>query len=251
MVGVDVSQPPHSSHDNPGRLLPSRTTVPADGWRPWVTYALIAANLAVFVFESVQTSSLGEPRPQQMIALGGNFAPLTRGGEPWRLVTAMFLHYGAIHVGMNMVCLYQIGIVERALGRAEFLALYFAAGLVGGLASLTTHPDAISVGASGAVFGMFGAFAAVMFVRRGQIEPGAWQRTMRSLGTFFAINMVFGLAQSGIDLTAHFGGLAVGFVGGFVLAKTASPSARHLLRALAVATVGAGTAFGGLYALPR
>jgi rhomboid protease GluP len=251
MVGFDVSQPPHSSHDNPGRLLPSRTTVPADGWRPWVTYALIAANLAVFVFESVQTSSLGEPRPQQMIALGGNFAPLTRGGEPWRLVTAMFLHYGAIHVGMNMVCLYQIGIVERALGRAEFLALYFAAGLVGGLASLTTHPNAVSVGASGAVFGMFGAFAAVMFVRRKQIEPGAWQRTMRSLGTFFAINMVFGLAQSGIDLTAHFGGLAVGFVGGFVLAKTASPSARHLLRALAVATIGAGTALGGLYALPR
>jgi rhomboid protease GluP len=223
---------------------------PADGWRPWVTYGLIAANLVMFAFELAETATLSGPSPQEMIALGGNFAPLTRHGEAWRLVTAMFLHFGLIHIGMNMVCLYQISIVERMLGRAEFLALYFAAGLVGGLASLTTHPSGVSVGASGAVFGVFGAFTAVMFVRRKQIEPGAWQRTMRSLGTFFAINLAFGLAQSGIDLTAHVGGLAVGFVGGFALAKTASPAPRHLLRALVIAMVGAGTAFGGLYALP-
>jgi membrane associated rhomboid family serine protease len=98
---------------------------------------------------------------------------------------------------------------------------------------------------------MFGAFTAVMVVRRKQIDPGAWQRTMRSLGTFFAINMVFGLAQSGIDVTAHLGGLAVGFVGAFVLAKTARPTANPLLRGLVVAAAGAGIAFGGLYALPR
>jgi rhomboid protease GluP len=150
-----------------------------------------------------------------------------------------------------MVCLYQIRIVERMLARAEFLAIYFAAGLVGGLASLASHPHAVSAGASGAVFGMFGAFTAVMIVRRKQIDPGAWQRTMRSLGTFFAINLVFGLAQSGIDVTAHVAGLVVGFAVALVLAKTESPSARHLLRALVVVVVGAGTAFGGLYALPR
>jgi rhomboid protease GluP len=152
---------------------------------------------------------------------------------------------------MNMVCLYQIRFVERMLGRAEFLALYFAAGLVGGLASLATHPNAVSAGASGAVFGMFGAFTAVMVVRRKQMDPGAWQRTMRNLGTFFAINLVFGLAQSGIDVTAHIGGLATGFVGAYVLTKTAKPKANSLLRALGVAVVGAGIAFGGLYALPR
>jgi rhomboid protease GluP len=216
-----------------------------------VTYGLIAANVMMFAFEVAQTESLGGPSSQQMIALGGNFGPLTRNGEAWRLVTAMFLHYGVIHVGMNMVCLYQIGVVERMLGRAEFLALYFAAGLVGGLASVATHPHAVSAGASGAVFGMFGAFTAVMVVRRSQIDPGAWQRTMRSLGAFFAINLMFGLTQRSIDLSAHFGGLAVGFVGAFVLAKTASPSARSMWRALAVALAGLGTAFGGLYALPR
>lgn len=205
----------------------------------------------MFAFELVEGANLSGPTPQEMIALGGDFAPLTRDSEPWRLVTAMFLHYGAIHIGMNMVCLYQIRIVERVLGRAEFLALYFAAGLVGGLASLATHPRAVSAGASGAVFGMFGAFTAVMVVRRKQIDPGAWQRTMRSLGTFFGVNLAFGLAQSGIDVTAHVGGLAAGFVGGFLLAKTAGPMPKHPLRALVVALVGAGIAFGGLYALPR
>jgi membrane associated rhomboid family serine protease len=98
---------------------------------------------------------------------------------------------------------------------------------------------------------MFGAFTAVMVVRRKQIDPGAWQRTMRSLGTFFGVNLAFGLAQSGIDVMAHVGGLAAGFVGGFLLAKTAGPMPKHLLRALVVALVGAGIAFGGLYALPR
>lgn len=137
------------------------------------------------------------------------------------------------------------------LSRAEFLALYLAAGLVGGLVSLATHPNAVSAGASGAVFGMFGAFTAVMVVRRKQIEPGAWQRTMRSLGSFFAINLALGLAVSGIDVSAHVGGLVTGFAGAFVVAKTAKPGSSSLLRAVAVAAVGAGIAFGGLYALPR
>lgn len=216
-----------------------------------MTYGLIAANLAMFAFELAQTGALDAPTPQEMIALGGNFGPLTRDGQAWRLVTAMFLHYGVIHIGMNMVCLYQVGIVERMLGRAEFLALYVSAGLVGGLASFAAHPDAVSAGASGAVFGMFGAFAAVMVVRRKQIDPGAWQRTMRSLGTFFAINMVFGLTQRSIDESAHIAGLAVGFAGAFILAKTAGPDSKPLLRALVVAVVGAATAFGGLYALSR
>ena len=261
MVYLALSQHPFPPHPDPprplytpdpggGRPLPGRVAPPADAWKPWVTYGLIAANLAMFAFELSQGAGGSGPSPVEMIALGGDFGPLTRGGESWRLVTAMFLHFGVIHLGMNMVCLYQIRFVERMLGRAEYLALYFAAGLVGGLASLATHPLAVSAGASGAVFGMFGAFTAVMVVRRKQIDPGAWQRTMRSLGTFFAINLVFGLAQSGIDVTAHVGGLAVGFVGAFLLAKTATPTAKPLLRALVVAGVGAGIAFGGLHALP-
>lgn len=216
-----------------------------------MTYSLIAANLAAFLFEAAETLSLDGPDPARMIALGGNYGPLTCHGEPWRLLTAMFLHYGLIHVGMNMVCLYQIRIVERILGRAEFLAIYLAAGLVGGLASVVTHAAAVSAGASGAVFGMFGAFAAVMVVRRKEIDPQAWGATMRSLGTFFVLNAVLGLSQRSVDLSAHIAGLATGFVAAFALAKTAKATAKPLLRALVVAALGGGVAFGGLYALAR
>jgi rhomboid protease GluP len=201
----------------------------------------------MFALELAAGGSLSGPDPQQMIALGGNFGPLTCEGEAWRLVTAMFLHYGVVHIAMNMACLYQIRIVERMVSRVEFLALYFAAGLVGGLASVAAHPLAVSAGASGAVFGMFGAFTAVMFVRRKRVDPSEWGRIMRSLGTFFALNLVLGLSMRSVDLSAHVGGLATGFVGGFALAKTARPTSRPLVRALIVAAVGAAVAFGGIH----
>jgi len=246
----DPPRPLYTPNAPPG-AAPGRAAPPADPWKPWVTYGLIAANLAMFAFELSRGAGLSGPSPQQMVALGGDFGPLTCGGESWRLLTAMFLHYGVLHIGMNMVCLYQVRFLERSLGRAEFLAVYFASGLVSGLASVAVHPQSVSAGASGAVFGMFGAFTGVMVARRKQIDPGQWQRTMRSLGTFFAINLVFGLAQTAIDLTAHIGGLVVGFVAAFVLARTAKPGSRGLLRALVVAGLGAGIAFGGVHLLPQ
>jgi rhomboid protease GluP len=242
--------PPHPDPPRPIYALQAASAAIADPWKPWVTYGLIAANVGMFAHELAQGAGIGSPDVGQMVALGGNYGPLTLHGQAWRLVTAMFLHYGLVHIGMNMLCLYQIRFVERMLGHAEFLALYLAAGLVGGLASLAVHPNAVSAGASGAVFGMFGAFTAVMFARRKRVDPDRWKRTMRSLGMFFVINLVYGLAERGIDLSAHVGGVAVGLVGGFVLAKTASPTANRPLRALLVAALGAGVAFGGLYLLP-
>jgi rhomboid protease GluP len=211
-----------------------------------VSYGLIGANLAAYALELLHGGAVSGPGLREMIALGANYGPLTCGGEPWRLVTSMFLHFGLIHLAMNMICLYQVRIVERMLGRAEFLALYLASGLVAGLSSLLVHPYTVSAGASGAVFGMFGAFSAVMVVRRDRMDPRAWNQTMRSLGTFFALNLVLGLSSRGIDLAAHIGGLVGGFAGGFALAKTATARPRHLLRAAIVAGVGATVAFGGL-----
>jgi rhomboid protease GluP len=218
--------------------------------RPWATSVLLAANLAMFGVELVAGAGI-HPDPRSMIALGGNYGPLTTGGEAWRLLSCMFLHYGALHLGMNMACLWQIRVVERMLGHAEFLALYLAAGLVGGLVSVASHPEAVSVGASGAVFGMFGAFTAGMLVRRRQIDPVAWRGTMRSLATFFALNLVLGLSERAVDLGAHAGGLAAGFAGAFVLEKTVRPGSSHLLRALAVAAIGAAATFEGVHLLSR
>jgi rhomboid protease GluP len=251
-----VVSPPSLPPDRPHPIFAGdsravRAAPPPDEWKSWATYGLIAANVAMFALELASGASLTGPDPQQMLELGADFGPLTCNGQAWRLVTAMFLHFGVVHIGMNMACLYQVRVVERMMGHAEFLALYFASGLVGGLASLAVHPLAVSAGASGAVFGMFGAFTGVMVVRRDRIQPEAWKRTMRSLATFFGINLVFGLSQSAIDLSAHLGGMATGFVGAYVLTKTARPAPKPLSRALIVVGLGAAIAFGGIHALPR
>src|ERR1700733_4850119 len=151
--------------------------------QPWITYALIAANLAVFVLEIVHGADPLSPTPQQIIDLGGGFPPLTLHGQWWRLGSSMFLHFGVLHIALNMVCLYQARVVEQLFGRVEFLAIYLLAGLGGGIASLLASTGSIvSAGASGAVFGVFGAFGAFLALRRSQMENEAWQRTARSIG---------------------------------------------------------------------
>jgi rhomboid protease GluP len=199
-----------------------RAQEPLDGWKPWATYGLIAANVVAFAVELAVSGQLSGPDLEAMVSLGANFGPLTAGGQPWRLVTSMFLHFGVVHLGMNMLCLYQVRVVERLLGRASFLGLYLVSGLMGSIVSVVTHPNVLSAGASGAVFGMFGAFAAVMVAARKRIDPRAWSQEMRSLGTFFALNLAIGLSARGIDLAAHLGGLVAGFIGAFALTKIRS-----------------------------
>jgi len=206
--------------------------------KPWVTYALIAANVAVFAVELAQGASLTSPTPRQIAELGGSYPPLTLGGQWWRLGSSMFLHYGVLHVGLNMVCLYQARVVEQVFGRLGFLAIYLVAGLGGGIATLVASPHAVAAGASGAVFGVYGGFGAFLVLRRAQIEPESWKRTAQSIGQFLLINLAFGLIASGIALSAHVGGLVVGFAAGAALLAGARAQAQRPLRALAVAVVG-------------
>jgi rhomboid protease GluP len=217
----------------------------------WVTYALIAANIAAFAYEFAAGANQGSPTPQQMIDFGGDFAPLTLDGEWWRIVTSMFLHYGILHIAMNMICLYQGRIVEIVYGRAGFAALYLAAGLVGGIASLAHAAHAVSAGASGAVFGVFGAFGAFLLLRRDRLDPVAVKRTATSLAMFIGINMVIGLSTPGIDVSDHIGGLIAGFLAGLGLLAGAKTEKLRWLRAVAVAAVAVGVTAVALKTLPK
>jgi rhomboid protease GluP len=216
----------------------------------WVTYALIAANVAAFAYEFASGAQAGSPTPQQMIDLGGDFAPLTLDGQWWRVVTSMFLHYGIWHIAMNMICLYQGRIVEIVYGRAGFAALYLAAGLAGSIASLARASNVVSAGASGAVFGVFGAFGAYLLLRRDRLDPVAVKRTAGSLALFIGINMVIGITTPGIDMSAHIGGLIAGFVAGVALLAGARPDARSIVRAIAVAVVAVAATASALKVLP-
>ena len=207
--------------------------------RPWVVYALIAANLVMFGVELASGAGLIAPRPQIIIELGGSYPPLTLHGEWWRLGSSMFLHFGIVHLGMNMLCLYQVRAVEPAFGRVGFLVIYVLAGLGGGIASLIANAGNVVVaGASGAVFGVYGAFGAKLVLHRPQFEPEAWQRTMRRLVTFLILNAAVGLTARGISISAHIGGLLVGVALGAGLLAGSGAAPARTRRALALAVVG-------------
>jgi rhomboid protease GluP len=126
--------------------------------RPVATATLVALNVAAFLGMAWAGVSLMAPAAGALFRWGGNFPPVTVQGQWWRLLTATFLHAGAVHLVFNMVVLWDAGKrMERILGRGGFLVCYLLSGLAGSVASLAFHPASVSVGASGAIFGLFGA----------------------------------------------------------------------------------------------
>ena len=218
---------------------------------PWVTITLAVANIAVFVWELATGAHVMEPTPDWMADHGGNFGPLTLGGEEWRLFTAMFLHYGVIHILMNMIGLIDGGRhVERMYGRAGFIALYLVSGLAASLAT-SLRANVVSAGASGAIFGVFGAFGAFLFLHRDRLDRAEVSKQSRGLLIFLAYNVWFGLTAKGIDLVAHLGGLAAGFIVGLALEAGTSEDQSTRRRSLIVAVLGVALVAGGAFLAPR
>jgi membrane associated rhomboid family serine protease len=174
---------------------------------PTVTFALIALNVLVYIGSVSGGSALtgsGNGSVYTRFALDG---PDVAGGDWWRLVTSGFLHYGILHLALNMYALFWLGrMIEPALGHARFAALYFTSMLTGSLGALLLSPNALTAGASGAIFGLLGA-AFVMARARG-ID------VMRSgIVPIIALNLVISVAGgSQISLGGHLGGLIGGVV---------------------------------------
>lgn len=212
--------------------------------REWVTLVLVASNVAVFAAMSLEGVHPLAPEGAQLVAWGANYAPLTLGeGQWWRLLSCLFVHGGAIHVGFNMYALLLGGrLVERLYGHVGFATLYAFAGVVGSVASVWVHPSAPSVGASGAVFGVFGALLAFLLRRRRLLPLSALKRLRGIVVAIVLFNVAFGFLVPGIDQAAHLGGLGGGFVAGFLLAPSfVGSSLRHpwLLYPLVVGGAGA------------
>ncbi len=151
---------------------------------------------------------------------GALFAPtVVEEGEWWRLLSAMFLHSGMTHLLMNMVSLYIVGrMLERFVSAYAYTVIYFASGIVGGLLSLYVHPLSIGVGASGAIFGIFGALVGIVVANKVRMG-GYFNEAMREIAAVLGINLFIGLAIPEIDMTAHIGGLITGFAGGWSYTK--------------------------------
>jgi rhomboid protease GluP len=192
----------------------------ADIQRYTLTYILIALSSIVYLFSAFLSLSLIDMDMQVLVDMGALFGPYTvLKGEWWRLLTAMFLHGGMTHLLMNMFSLYIVGRgAEMYFDTKSYLSIYFFSGIIGGLVSLYIHPVSVGVGASGAIFGIFGALAGFFLAHRDKIASHS-KAFMKDFGVIIAINLVIGLSIPSIDVSAHIGGLVVGFIGGFVLSK--------------------------------
>lgn len=188
--------------------------------RVWVTGAIVAVNVAVFLLMVASGVSPLRPDNEDLFRFGADFGPATISGEWWRLLSCTFVHIGVIHIGFNMWALWQSGrLAERFFGNGAFLLLYLASGIGASIASLLWHPNIVSAGASGSIFGVFGGLLAVVLLHRREIPPTLFRDLRKSTITVIAYNVLIGSAVPGIDNAAHLGGLATGFALGICLRR--------------------------------
>ena len=153
---------------------------------------------------------------------GANFGPATQDGEWWRLGTAMFLHFGVMHLLLNCLSLWEAGqLVERMYGRWRFIAIYLLAGLSGNLLSLVVQGNqAVSGGASGAIFGVYGAALIFLWRERAAISAREFKWLFGGGCIFSFITIVLGFIIPGIDNAAHIGGLIAGSLVSIALSQS-------------------------------
>jgi rhomboid protease GluP len=207
------------------------------------TPLIVGANVLVFAVMAAAGAGILRPDSAVHIRFGSNLGPLTLGGEWWRLASAVFIHFGVLHLAFNMWALWDAGrLVERLYGTWRFVLVYAFAGLAGSVASLAWNPAVNSAGASGAIFGVFGALLAFLLDSRNGV-PLALVRTLRNSAlTFLALAIAFGWIHPGIDNAAHLGGLAGGAAMGALLARPLTSAGRtraDRLRPWLAAAVGA------------
>jgi rhomboid protease GluP len=182
----------------------------------YATYGIIAINVVVFILMVMNGAEIfAVTNGFVHIKWGSNVTALTLSGDWWRLLTSTFIHFGIIHLAMNMYALYTAGVyLEPMLGKTKYIAAYLCTGIIGGIVSLWWHTEGVNgAGASGAIFGLYGVFLALLFTNL--IPKQVRSALLQSIGIFVVFNIVYGM-RSGIDNAAHIGGLLTGMLIGFI-----------------------------------
>lgn len=196
-----------------------------------VSTSLIIVNVAIFLWNTATSPATAgfvveiTPLQENMVIA----AEFLRDGQWYRLVSAGFVHFGALHVAMNMILLFQLGrILEPVLGTLRFTLVYFAALLAGSAGAVYLTPDALTGGASGAVFGLMAA--AVVGLRQRGVNP-----MQTGVGVVFVINVLFTLAVPGVSVGGHFGGALGGAIcAAVLLTRFRTPTWMEIATPLAV-----------------
>ena len=188
--------------------------LPREGF--YITPIIMDLNILIFIIMVFSGLGFISFKPVDLLTWGANFKPLTTNGEWWRMLTSTFLHGGLMHLLANMYGLLFVGIfLEPLLGKAKYAIIYLTTGIFASMASLYFHEPSVSIGASGAIFGLYGVFLALLLTK---VFPKDFSKTfLTSTLIFIGYNLLMGFAGAGIDNAAHIGGLVSGFIVGLIL----------------------------------
>lgn len=181
------------------------------------TYGIIGINVLVYLILAAKAQNFVDINVNVVASMGGQYNPAVAMGEYWRIFTAMFLHFGIFHIGLNMISLYFIGsFVEIFYGKWRYLLIYFVSGIVGGIfVYFLIPPNIVAAGASGAISGVFGALGAFFLINR-RVLGSAGNAMLGQWAFWLLINVVYGFS-GGIAWQDHLGGLIAGLILGVVL----------------------------------
>jgi rhomboid protease GluP len=229
-----MSSPDHEPPRQPpaaevlGQGTPQRVRLSLPLSRPRAVYVLLVINIVMYGITQLLAvglrgsalSSQVDPYSLALLALGAKWGPAIDAGQYWRFLTPIVLHGGIIHLAFNSYALYALGPeTERVFGTWRFLAIYLIAGFAGTLASYIRSPG-LSIGASGAIFGLIGALTAFFYRAKSLIGSEASRQQVTQLVSMAAINIVLGFTIPTIDNAAHIGGMIAGTATGFALAPS-------------------------------
>ncbi|CAM3721179.1 rhomboid family intramembrane serine protease [Mucilaginibacter galii] len=206
--------------------------IPAPNY--FITPIIVNLNIILFIIMVCTGISFFEPDAQSMVSWGANSTTTTLDGQWWRLLTNCFLHFGVIHLLLNMYALVFVGLLlEPFVGKVKYITAYLLTGIIASLASLWWHDYTVSAGASGAIFGLYGVFLAILTTNH--IEKSMRNGLMVNIGIFVVYNLVYGGFKGGIDNAAHIGGLVSGIAVGYLYVPALRKPGNKKLNQLIVA----------------
>ena len=223
-----------TGHDFASRRQFNRARGAYASYQAWVTWAIIAINVAVFLVDAALAGGSGlslTGGAGPLSNAGAVYGPAVAAGEWWRLITGAFLHLGLLHIAFNMYALWLFGpIIEQMYGHVEFAVIYLLCALGGNVLTILVAPNVPALGASGAIFGLFGL--AFIVSRRRHLLLGPQARAMLSrVGSLLVLNLIITFTLPFISWTGHVGGLVVGGVIGLLLAPANVPTMGGMWRA--------------------
>lgn len=183
--------------------------------KPILTYTLVGINVFMYLITAFLSGNIIDSNTGVLVFLGAKVNPLIDSGQYYRLITAAFLHGGLMHIGFNMYALTALGpLIESVFGRIKYLIIYFVSAISSSYLSYM-FSDSISVGASGAIFGLLGA--SLVFAVKSQDKVG--RAFINNIMSVIVVNLIIGFSMANVDNFGHIGGLIGGFVVSLILYK--------------------------------